>query len=285
MTQRYFGDPDAPLFGVHHAPRGLAKSPTRAVLICPPIGQEFVRSHMALRLLAKQIARQGAHVFRFDYPGIGDSAGELEDVHSLATWHQAIKQAVEHLKKASGADSIMLVGLRIGATLAHQVSMESSSINSLLLWEPVLRGDEYLDSLRQMHHEMLDLWVCKMKTENSEFKEEILGAVYSRSLLDELQQLRVDLSQTIQPHAVFVLDKAKPNLSHRFPSLQKLIQAEDVDDWTDLQELEVAWLRSKTTRSIVNTVDEMFSRLHKFGVLAPLYSTAEVPGQFSTGVL
>ena len=267
MTQRYFGNPDQALFGVYHQPRGRAQTPTRAVVICPPIGQEFVRSHMALRLLAKQIARRGTHVLRFDYQGIGDSFGDLEDVHSLQQWESNITDAVDHLKQVAGANSVMLVGLRTGASLAHRVAAEYAPINSLLLWEPVLDGGAYLETLRSMHREMLDLWVCKMKTENSGRAEEFLGSVYARSLVRELESMKVDLSETDQPHAIVATKEAMLAPHHDEPSIQKLIEVDDADRWDDLQEFETAWLRSLTTRTIVRTVDDMFNRLEKFGVL------------------
>jgi pimeloyl-ACP methyl ester carboxylesterase len=223
---------------------------------------------MALRLLAKQIARKGTHVLRFDYHGIGDSFGELDDVQTLQQWESNITTAVDHLRQVCGANSVMLLGLRTGASLAHRVAKQTSSINSLLLWEPVIDGHAYLESLRAIHREMLDLWVCKMKTEDSDRAEELLGSVYSRSLVRELESMKIDLSDTDQPHAIVATKDAKLVAHHDEPSLQKVIEVEDADRWDDLQEFETAWLRSLTTRTIVNTVDDMFNRLEKFGVLS-----------------
>ncbi|MFK8111205.1 MAG: alpha/beta fold hydrolase [Rubripirellula sp.] len=285
MMQTYFGSPDHPLFGVYHQPRGRASSPTRAVLICPPIGQEFMRSHMALRLLAKQIARRGSHVLRFDYRGVGDSHGNLEDVHSLETWEQDIVRSIEYLKETSGAHQVMLLGLRIGAGLAHRVARQSADVHSLLLWEPVTCGSHYVQSQRAMHREMLDLWVCKMKTENSDSAEELLGSIYSRSLVEELEDLRVDLSQTSQPHAVVTVSDSELSVGHDEPSLQKIIPVDDVDSWSELPDLETAWLRSTTTRTIVQTADDMFDRLQKFGALSPVIPHVAFPIATPSGVV
>ena len=78
MNLHFFGDSDAPLFGAHHPAR--RKSTGKAVVICPPIGHEYGRTHWMLRLLSAQLAREGVHVLRFDYFGTGDSGGFVEDL-------------------------------------------------------------------------------------------------------------------------------------------------------------------------------------------------------------
>ena len=137
MKHEFFGDTQSQLFGVHHSPRGIAKKPARAVLICPPIGQEYIRTHWCLRLTANQLCRNGAHVLRMDYTGMGDSAGSLQDVQSLDQWIDDVLMGIKRLKELSGAGTVMLVGLRMGAMLAAQAARLSNDVNSLVLWEPV----------------------------------------------------------------------------------------------------------------------------------------------------
>jgi len=114
MKHHFFGNPQSQLFGVHHRPRGIEVKPTRAVLICPPFGQEYIRTHWCLRLMASQLCRQGAHVLRMDYSGMGDSAGRLQDVQSIDQWTEDILTGIARLKELSGAGTVMLVGLRMG---------------------------------------------------------------------------------------------------------------------------------------------------------------------------
>ena len=76
MTPFFFGDSAAPLLGVlHEPPPAIAKS--HGVLLCPPIAQEHIRTHWALRQIAVSLAKAGYHCLRFDWFGVGDSAGEL----------------------------------------------------------------------------------------------------------------------------------------------------------------------------------------------------------------
>ena len=269
MSQRFFGKPETPLFGVYHAPRGGQKnrSSQRAVVICPPVGQEYLRSHWSLRMLATQLARKGIHVFRFDYRGIGDAAGSVEEVGSLNIWTDSICQAIDHVKSETSVSSVMLIGQRLGGLLASMTAIERADINSLVLWESVIDGREYLDQLRQMHAQMLDLWVCKMKTPNDDQFEEILGSLYHRDLIREVEQTKLDLGKVIQPQLIVESPKSGRKFTSHAPGIQRVITANRDGAWGDLRELENAFLRPITTSTIVKTVDDMFQRLEKFGVL------------------
>lgn len=265
--QQFFGQPDSPLFGVYHRPRGTAARTDKAVLICPPIGQEYNRTHWTLRLMANQIARRGAHVLRMDYRGLGDSSMGCDEIETLETWWKDIGTAIDHLKSQTGADSVMLIGQRMGGTLAAEVAQVRPDVNSVVLWEPVVDGKQYLDGLRKMHSMMLDLWVCKMKTPNDETKEEILGSQFRRSLLNEIENLKLDLGRIIQPQLIVDVAQSENEYAHPEPSLQKIIRDERDAAWHDLDELESAFLRPEISREIVKFVDAMFKRLEFFGVV------------------
>jgi len=275
MSQRFFGQPESPLFGVYHKPRGGGNGLPRAVVICPPIGQEYIRTHWNLRLLAKQIARNGVHVLRFDYHGIGDSSGKIEQVDCLEIWENNVNDSIDHLKRESGAETVMLIGQRFGGLLAGRAALKRPDVNSVVLWEPVLSGSAYLQQLQKMHSDMIDLWVCKMETINDSAQEEILGSVYCRCLIEEIESVQLDLSQIIPPQLVVELANDVRQLSASDPSMQKIIIDDRPGAWTDLQALETAYLRPKTTQRIVKLVKEMFGRLEKFDALsAPVHSIA-----------
>lgn len=275
MSQRFFGHPESPLFGVYHAARGNSKRTAGkqtsqgvcAALVCPPIGQEYIRTHWCLRLLGNQLARNGVNVLRMDYQGIGDSAESPEHINSLSDWTRNVEQGIENLKLESGAHSVMLIGQRLGGSLAATVARQRPDVNSVVLWEPVTNGQEYLNVLRSMHAQMLDLWVCKMDTQNDEEFEEILGSRYSRSLINEIEEMKIDVGAIIQPQLIIDVESNKKNYAHPEPSLQRVISEDNEGSWDDLRVLETARLRPKTSRTIAKTVGDMFNRLEKFGVL------------------
>lgn len=239
----------------------------RAAIICPPIGQEYNRTHWALRLLANQLTLKNVHVLRLDYHGIGDAAQNLEQVDELEIWKQNIIQAIDHLKQESNSETVMLIGQRIGGTLASMVAQERVDVNSLVLWEPVVNGKEYLTELRKMHAQMLDLWVCQMETEDSDSFEEILGSRYARKLLQAIEEVRLDVDATIQPQLIVDQKNRRDQYVHSDPSLLKFVSTLRSSSWHQLKELETAYLRPEITREIVMTIDDMFQRLDRFDAL------------------
>ena len=250
------------LYGVHHSHRSN-KSASRAIVFCPPLGQEYIRTHWACKLLAKQLARGGAHVLRFDWSGHGNSAGNIDETLSLQQWIDNVGQAVDWIREESKADSVMLIGQRFGATLAALAAEQRQDVYSLVAWEPVVDGTSYLQGLRSMHARMVDLWMSKTSTRNDDEFEEILGFQYSRELLNEIEQTKLDLGGLYLPQLIVDLKSSNQTYSHIEPSLQRTILTDDEMAWEQLLTLETACLRPETTRTVVKTVAEMFERLER----------------------
>lgn len=140
-TPLFFGASARPLFGVYHPPAG-ARRLGSAVVICPPVGHEYMRTHRALRTLALQLARAGHGVLRFDWSGTGDSAGEPEHAR-VRDWFEDFAAALDEARELVAAPSVHVVGLRLGATLALLAAGEQP-IDTLVLWDPVMSGGEFL---------------------------------------------------------------------------------------------------------------------------------------------
>ena len=262
MTPYFFGQTQHQLFGaLHHTPESRSEV-HRTAVICPPIGQEYIRSHWCLRVLARQLARKGINVLRMDYRGIGDSAGVCEDTTSIKQWHQDVHKAIDFACEKTDSQNVMLIGLRYGGAIASAVAADSSKVSSLILWEPVIDAAGYLQSLRIMHKQMIDLWVRKLKTPNDSDREEILGSIYSRQLLDELENTTLDLNTINQPQ--FIVDLFENRSDYNANQMQRFMPVEDENSWANLQMLETSWLRTSTARQVTLMADEMFCRLNDF---------------------
>lgn len=272
MTPYFFGETQQQLFGALHLSPASKPEVYRTAVICPPIGQEYIRSHWCLRLLARQLARKGINVLRLDYRGMGDSAGNSEETSSIKQWHHDVHSAIDFACEKTNSQNVMLIGLRYGGAIASSVAAESSKVNSLVLWEPVIDAAEYLQSLRAMHKQMVDLWVCKLQTPNDSDREEILGSIYSRQLLDELENTAVDLDTINQPQ--FIVDLFDRRSAYSVNEMQRFMPVEDENSWTNLQMLETSWLRASTGRQITLMADEMFCRLSEFKQLGANQSPA-----------
>ena len=144
MNPFHFGSSTQPLFGVHHPP--VASETGCAVVLCYPVGSEYLRAHRAFRQLTSLLVRAGAHVLRFDYLGTGDSWGDPSDT-SVAQWVDDVGAAIQELKDTAGVDRVCLAGLRVGGTLAARAGFVRDDVSRIVLWDPVADGAEWLDTL------------------------------------------------------------------------------------------------------------------------------------------
>jgi len=210
MHPFFFGSSGRRLFGIYHAPGPSAVSST-AVVVCPPIGHEYIRSHRTLRNLSVDLAAAGCHVLRFDYYGTGDSGGDGAD-GCLDQWRADIVTSVEELREIGGTQAVVLIGLRLGCALAVNASLGRSDVSKLLLWDPVLDGRDYLARTLALQR----AWVSCRPQLRRAFREGGTGQILGFPLTDtQREQLEsVDLSSVVArvqaPVAVFAPAGASP---------------------------------------------------------------------------
>lgn len=185
MTPFFFGPSESPLFGSHHAPTQGARD--TGVVLLPPIGQEGIRAHRALRQLALALSGARFHVLRFDYRGTGDSAGDFEDA-TLEDWSRDIGAASDELEDRTGVKRVSWVGLRMGAALALRAAKGRRDLDRLVLWEPIVRGRQYLADLRRLHVEFLEGELPRHKARPTPTLE-ALGFPMSPSLREEIEAI------------------------------------------------------------------------------------------------
>jgi pimeloyl-ACP methyl ester carboxylesterase len=152
MLPILFGPRDGRLFGVYHGPAGTPRG--EGVVLCQPIGHEYIRAHRTFRQLAVQLADGGFPVMRFDYFGCGDSTGNGED-GTLPRWIEDVHAAIDELRDTAGVATVSLVGLRLGASIALLAAASRPEVRRIVLWDPVLDGRAYLSQLRRLQRRWL----------------------------------------------------------------------------------------------------------------------------------
>jgi uncharacterized protein len=141
----YFGSGDKVLFGCYTPPRP-ANSRSCGVVLCYPMGQEYIRSHRTYRQLATRLSTLGFPVLRFDLSACGDSPGDCEDGR-IEHWLADLSIAIGEIRKRCGSIKICLAGLRLGGTLSMLAGARRGDIDSLVLWDPVADGRAYVQEL------------------------------------------------------------------------------------------------------------------------------------------
>lgn len=281
MPALFFGDSASPLFGFHTEPAG-DRDKSHGVLVCPPIAQEHVRTHWALRQLAQALSRAGFHVFRFDWFGTGDSAGSLEEA-TLDRWVLDAEAAAAELRDTSGLRKISVVGLRLGASIAALAARRVKP-RALLLWDPVADGARYLADLDALQRAMLEdpkRYAFRFSPEmrkvvprlDAGLKEarplatgERVGMVFSPALEQGLRALDagalVDLGKAVPllcEHADAGDDGSafeRAWLAREGAAPIRKARAETPAGWTDPSKIEVLLLPADALRIITTMLDE-----------------------------
>lgn len=173
-----------------------------AVLLCHPMGHEYLQYHRACRQLAVRLCAAGFPVLRFDFYACGDSMGESE-AGEIGQWLLDVDTAANELQRRSGSASICLVGLRLGGALAVLHGLRRGGTDRMVLWDPVFRGRAYLDEISAMHAAMLRSAHVIQKKWKGQGMREILGFPMTDTLHKEL--LKVDVSAIEQKPASDVL--------------------------------------------------------------------------------
>jgi pimeloyl-ACP methyl ester carboxylesterase len=105
--------------------------PSGGVLLLPPFGWEETAAHRGLRRWADALARAGFAALRCDWPGTGDSSGELPG--GLGTWTATVGAGAEVLR-AAGCTRATAIGLGVGGLVAAAALAEGAAVDDLVLW-------------------------------------------------------------------------------------------------------------------------------------------------------
>lgn len=175
------------LYSVYHAPR-INDNKKIGLIMCYPIGQEYIRCHKLFVNFANKSGATGFHVLRFDYSGTGDSTGEF-DSFSIEQGLIDIKLAIRELIEATGITEIILIGVRFGATLALLCS-QNVKVRALILWNPILNGKRYIKELNDTYAE----WLAGSFTKEEKISSQTIssfGFTYPTKFVNQLESLSI----------------------------------------------------------------------------------------------
>ena len=229
MQAYFFGDHRRRLFACFHAAEGAWPAKLMpAVLLCGPQGQEGVRAHRMMRVLAERLSRVGCDVLRFDPYGTGDSAGDEQDLDLLG-WQHDVSGAARELQRRSAAAVEQLVqsqrfqaaqqavptppvhpsqrpqvwlGFRMSASVACMTAAGEADHRpqALVLVEPVMDGAAYLRELGLATVQSLEAscsikdpaWRVSLQQTPEVWEREALGFEMSAALHAQLRGLAAE---------------------------------------------------------------------------------------------
>lgn len=131
-----------PLAAWYHLPEDSTVRAT--VVTCGPVlGEDATKARIAFVGLAEALAEVGIGLLRFDYPGLGNSGESPQGSRQVDLWKDGITRAVDFACSASEAP-VVVVGMRLGATLAWEAARCDGRVGAFVLWDPVFDGRRYL---------------------------------------------------------------------------------------------------------------------------------------------
>lgn len=133
-----------PCFGMFHDAPG-----DTAIVLMAPFGVEGLAAHKSLRLLAEDCARRGFPTLRFDFPGTANALGDETTVDAIASRCAGAQQAVAWVRQHTGLTKVILVGLRLGASIAAMIGPMVAA-ERVVLMAPVVSGRRYLRELKSL---------------------------------------------------------------------------------------------------------------------------------------
>ncbi len=255
MTPCHFGSSDAPLFGVFY-PAKVRPGRSRAVLLCYPGPEEYMRVHWAFRNLTHALVKTGFAVFKFDYSGTGDSAGSSDEVN-VDAWRRDIIVAAEELGDMAGTERVTLIGARLGAALAATLPpMPGVVVDELVLWDPVACGAEYIDELLSLEIRRMSNSRYPLERQLKAARPEVLGYAFPKALQESLRALNLAHGPlTKASHTTLVTSMAQlvqDDVKARLGSSANLthIAVDEACNWRGQELLEQALLASRVVQAI-----------------------------------
>lgn len=119
-----------------------------AVVYVHPFAEEMNKSRRMAALQARALAAAGYAVLQIDLQGCGDSSGDFGD-GTWEGWIEDVCLACNWLQQHCDAE-LWLWGLRTGGLLASVAAARIDRPSSLLLWQPVVSGKQYLQQFLRL---------------------------------------------------------------------------------------------------------------------------------------
>jgi alpha-beta hydrolase superfamily lysophospholipase len=178
-----------------------------------------VCSHRSYRRLAERFEEMGIAALRFDYEGTGDSAGDAGGPGLVEAWLASVRAAVA-LVRGAGARRVVVVGMRVGATLAAGAVAAPAApgsgaldavdavdavgaVDAMVLWDPCASGRTYLREQRA-------LGLLSIGGEaRDDGSVEVPGIVYDADTVEALSALSIAGTEGPLAERVLVLTRAE----------------------------------------------------------------------------
>ena len=199
------------LFGILHEP-SENKNLDNVIIILSPGIKSRVAPHRLYVKFARELSESGYKVFRFDFYGLGDSGGEIDEELTanlygsiqLGRFSQDTISAIDWYVNNFGPQKIILFGLCGGAiTALHAASIDSRIHSIISLGIPVILDNPDIDPYKYITSGQLDElrrgYLGKIFKTKAWFRFITLKSDYKIIMRSLLQPFRQKINQKVHP--------------------------------------------------------------------------------------
>jgi exosortase A-associated hydrolase 2 len=224
-TPFFFPNGTSKLFGVFHEPDGSRnKAP---FVFCHAWGEEKLWAHRVFVSFARSLAADGYPVLRFDFLGNGDSDGDFAAT-TMGSALADVRCAVAEARRRTGAPTVSLLGLRLGATLAAIVAEEVPDAPHLVLWAPIVDGARYMQELLRIN----------IATQMASYREVRQDRAALVALMEQGQTVNIDGYELALAHYAEVSQTRLTGSARTFPGPCLVAQIDRVPGARPMPELQ-----------------------------------------------
>lgn len=142
----FFGVGADRVYGVLHRPPGPQAQ--CGIVLCAALAEEKLWSYRVYVGVARELARRGFAVLRFDCRGEGESDLEFEQSGLATRAADAARAAEVLLGSVPGLRRCVFLGHRLGCAVAALAARDTGpACGGLIAWDPVENGRNYLMQL------------------------------------------------------------------------------------------------------------------------------------------
>lgn len=204
LSPQFIGSDDRRIFSMHYQPTNKVKAKghdqRHGVVMCNALGHEYTRAYRNLQQLALLLCAKGFDVLRFDYFGTGNSAGECSDFR-VESLQSDIRRAVEFLRTKTQVESLTVIGVRMGATLAATTEFDRAP-DQIVLWDPVAQGQQFLETTETFHSYALTSQTRYASVMQDGRTEQLFGHPFNAEKRSSLSRLRLPKQHKISRNLV-----------------------------------------------------------------------------------
>ncbi|MGX7707473.1 alpha/beta fold hydrolase [Methylobacterium sp. Gmos1] len=200
----------------------------RGVLLCGTFGFEQWCAYRSWRELAAMIAGTGCPTLRFDYPGQGDSRDPAGPEIPAAL--DAIRSGIAYLRDQAGAEEIVVVGLRLGATLA---ALAGADIDRLVMLAPFATGKAYRREMA-MQARLIDVMPDRTPMPQEPDSLMVGSFLLGPQTLADLARLDLAAAERAPAPRILMLGPKVEALAERYRALGSSVETGPLPDLTQL---------------------------------------------------